>query len=157
MKGLESELEARLTYILNLDEKTRAQMKFKQDSLDYLELYSGQIKAVVERDKLETLKKKLKKLTSWEQPDMNKVQQKSAPRVTVIGTPDLPDGTLQLLDRGPKFALPNMPTGKKEKADMLKEVEVGLERYAYGSRYLDNMTEVDQTKKLIFLKKTRRL
>ena len=46
-----------------------------------------------------------------------------------------------------------MPTRKQEKAEMLKEVEVGLERYAYGFRYLDNITEVDQTNKPLFLRK----
>lgn len=36
----------------------------------------------------------------------------------------------------------------------MKEVEVGLERYAYGSRHLDNILTVDEPKnKPLFLKK----
>lgn len=133
--GLEKQLQQRMDNIRNSETRTRSQHKLISDSLDYIELYSGQIEAVLLRDKRSKLEKKIANLISYAVPETPK--QNPTPRVTVLGNLSLPHETLQLLDKGPKYALPNLPTSNSEEQRILNEVEVGLERYAYGARWTD--------------------
>jgi len=148
-KNIERHYESELNFFLQQPERTRSQKQIKDEALDFIELYVHQIDTVNIRDKKQTLKKKLSALTSSTQhTNIARAGEKEntktlelTSRVTVLGNIELPPGTSSLLSKGPNFAISkNSPSALKDK---LYKAEIELERHAFGTRWVK---EISKTK-----------